>query len=172
MQQQLPTRGMDDQRIIPNPGGVLCYRCTTCRDVFTSSQGLAGHQNKHKFESTWIRDAPHEKFFCPSTELPALYLQLGTRKSTPTVLRGHGHFYHLRRRSQTVYGPRRKPGRPRAGLYEPQQTMVLQVAPVFEGSPISPLLIQDQNLFAARPYQLVEKNYIDDKEEIDLELRL
>ncbi|KAH0781679.1 hypothetical protein KY290_001277 [Solanum tuberosum] len=138
MQQQPPTRGIDDQGIIPNPEGVWCYRCIICRDVFTSSQGLAGHQHKHKSEGTWIR----------------------------------GRFYHLRPRNQEVYGPLRRPGRPRAVLYEPQQTMVLQVAPNVEGAPIAPLLFQDQNLFANHPNQLVENTYIDDKEELDLELRL
>ncbi|KAK6803500.1 hypothetical protein RDI58_001284 [Solanum bulbocastanum] len=60
MQQHPPTSGMDHQGIIPNPEGLWCYRCTTCRDVFTSSQGLAGHQHKHKSEGTWIKGAPHE----------------------------------------------------------------------------------------------------------------
>uniref|UniRef100_M1DY37 C2H2-type domain-containing protein n=1 Tax=Solanum tuberosum TaxID=4113 RepID=M1DY37_SOLTU len=170
MQQQPPTSGIAHQGIIPNPKGIWCYRCTTCRDVFTSSQGLAGHQRKHKSQGTWIRGAPHEKFFCPSAGLPNLYRQLGTRKSTPTVLRGQGRFYRLR--NPMVYGPRRLPGRPRAVLYQPQQAMVLQVPHVVAYARIAPLLIQDQNLFANRPNQLVENTNVDDQEELDLELRL
>ncbi|KAG5632292.1 hypothetical protein H5410_004009 [Solanum commersonii] len=63
MEQQPPIRGIDHQGIIPNPEGVWCYRCTTCHDVFTSSQRIAGHKHKHKSKGTWIRGAPHEKFF-------------------------------------------------------------------------------------------------------------
>ncbi|KAG5632293.1 hypothetical protein H5410_004010 [Solanum commersonii] len=88
--------------------------------------------------------------------MPSHAINLGTRKSTPTVLRGQGHFCHLHPRNQEVYGPLRRPGHPWAILYEPQQTMVLQVAPNVEGAPMAPLLIQDQNLFANRPNQLVE----------------
>ncbi|KAK6797072.1 hypothetical protein RDI58_004773 [Solanum bulbocastanum] len=130
MQQQPPTNGIAHQGIIPNPEGIWCYRCTTCRDVFTSSQGLAGHQ----------------------------------------LLRGQGRFYRLR--NPMVYGPRRLPGRPRAVLYQPQQAMVLQVPHVVASARITPLLIQDQNLFANRPNQLVENTNVNDLEELDLELRL
>uniref|UniRef100_A0A3Q7F303 C2H2-type domain-containing protein n=1 Tax=Solanum lycopersicum TaxID=4081 RepID=A0A3Q7F303_SOLLC len=171
MQQQQPTStGTAHQGVIPNPEGIWCYRCTTCRDVFTSSQGLAGHQGKHKSEGTWIRGAPHEKFFCPSAEIPDLYRQLGTRKSTPTVLRGEGNFYRLR--NPVVYKPRRLPERPWAVLHQPQQAMVLQVPHVVTSERITSLSIQDQNLFANHPNQLVENTNVDDQEEIDLELRL
>ncbi|KAK4737652.1 hypothetical protein R3W88_001349 [Solanum pinnatisectum] len=163
---------MDHQGIIPKPKGLWCCRCTTCRDVFTSSQGLAGHKHKQKSQGTWIRDALHETFFCPSTELPALYRQLGTRKSTSTVLRGQGCFYHSRSRNKFFYGPRRLPGCRRRVLYQLQQSMVLQVSCVVARALIAPLLIQDQNLFSNRPNQLVENTNIDDQEEFDLELRL
>uniref|UniRef100_M1DGQ7 C2H2-type domain-containing protein n=1 Tax=Solanum tuberosum TaxID=4113 RepID=M1DGQ7_SOLTU len=163
---------MNHQGIIPNPEGLWCYRCALCRNVFTSSHGLAGHQHKHKSQGTWIRGAPHEKFFCPATELPVLYQQLGTRKSTPTVVRGQGRFYLLRPRNQVFYGPHRRRGRPRAVLYQPQQAMVLQVPRAVARASIAPMLIQDQNLFANGPNQLVENTNINDQEELDLELRL
>ncbi|KAG5632522.1 hypothetical protein H5410_004239 [Solanum commersonii] len=93
-------------------------------------------------------------------------------KSTPTVLHGQGCFYRPRQRNQVVYGPQRLPGHARAIFYQPQQAMVLQVARVVECAHITPLLIQDQSLFANRANQLVEDTNIDDQEELDLELRL
>ncbi|MCE5166795.1 hypothetical protein HAX54_026697 [Datura stramonium] len=105
--------------------GIWCYRCRTCREVFTSSQGLAGHQCKHIFHGTWVRGAPHDKFFCPSTHLTALYLQLGNRKSTPTVLPGQGRFYRPRQRNSVVHEPHRFYGRPQSVFdLSQQQTMV------------------------------------------------
>ncbi|KAH0781736.1 hypothetical protein KY290_001334 [Solanum tuberosum] len=111
-------------------------------------------------------------FCCPSTKLPALYGQLGTRKSTTTVLRGQGRLYRTRLRNQVVYGPLSLPGRPQEVVYQPQQAMVFLVALVVKRAPIAPLLIQDQNLFANHPNQLVENTNINDQEELDLELRL
>ncbi|KAG5632836.1 hypothetical protein H5410_004553 [Solanum commersonii] len=127
----------------------------------SSSQGIAVHQHKHKSQGTWIRGAPHEKFFCPSTELPTLYRQLGTRKSTPIVLRHQGCFYRPHMRNQIFYGPRRLLGRPCAVLYQPQQAMVLQVLRVVACAPIALLLIQEKNLFVNSPSQLVENTNID-----------
>ncbi|KAG5632835.1 hypothetical protein H5410_004552 [Solanum commersonii] len=124
----------------------------------SSSQGIAGHQHKHKYQGTWIRGAPHEKFFYPSTKLPTLYRQLGTRKTNPIVLHHQECFYHPHMRNQMFYGPRRLPGCTRAVLYQPQQAMVLRVV---ARAPIAPLLIQYQNLFANRPSQLVNNTNID-----------
>ncbi|KAG5632832.1 hypothetical protein H5410_004549 [Solanum commersonii] len=87
------------------------------RAAISSSQGLTGPQHKHKSQRNWIRGALHENFLCPSTELPALYRQLGTRMSTPIVLRHQGCFYRPHPRNQMFYRPRRLPGRPRAVLY-------------------------------------------------------
>ncbi|KAG5632393.1 hypothetical protein H5410_004110 [Solanum commersonii] len=61
---------------------------------------------------------------------------------------------------------------PRKVLYQPQQAMVLQVPRVIARALIAPLLIQDQNLFADRPNQLVENTIINDHEALDLEVRL
>ncbi|KAH0715238.1 hypothetical protein KY284_008143 [Solanum tuberosum] len=96
MQEQQPTSGAAQEGIIMKPAGVWYYRCKTCNDVFASSQGLARHQHKHIFEGTLIKGELHHKFFCLSADLPAIHLQLGKRKSNPTLLRGQGHFYHPR----------------------------------------------------------------------------
>ncbi|KAG5632833.1 hypothetical protein H5410_004550 [Solanum commersonii] len=126
----------------------------------SSSQRLAGYQHKHKSQGNWIRGDPHEKFFCPSTELPTLYRQLGTRKLTPIVLRHQGCFYSPHPKNQMFYGTHKLPGRPHVVLYQPLQAMVLQVLRVVAHAPIAPLLIQNQNLFANRPNQLVENTNI------------
>ena len=174
MQQQPPTNEIAHQGIIQNPEGIWCFKCKTCSEVFTSSQGLAGHTHKHKNQGTWIRGAPHEKFFCPSGDLPALYSQLGKRKSTPTVLPGQGRFYRPRPRNPVVQGPRRLPGRPRSILNQSQQPKVLQALRVAAPAPVpvTPPHIQDPNLFDNHLNQLVRSTNIDDQEELDLELRL
>ncbi|KAG5632834.1 hypothetical protein H5410_004551 [Solanum commersonii] len=100
----------------------------------SSNQGLAGHQHKHKSKGNWIRVDPN------SVTPPRMLL--------PSP-------------SEEFYGPHRFPRHPCAVLYNPQQAMVLQVLCVVGREPISPLHIQDQNLFASRPSQLVENTNTD-----------
>ncbi|KAH0717574.1 hypothetical protein KY285_013605 [Solanum tuberosum] len=114
MQQQQPSSKMAHQGLITRATGIWYYKCRICLEVFTSSQGLAGHQHKHMSQGTWIRGMPHYKLFCPSTNLPTLYDQLGSRKSTPTVVRGQGRFYRPRTRNPIVQGPQRFPGCPQS----------------------------------------------------------
>ncbi|KAG5621910.1 hypothetical protein H5410_007128, partial [Solanum commersonii] len=85
MQQQQPSSKMAHQGLITRAAGIWYYKCRICLELFTSSQGLAGHQRKHMSQETWIRGMPHYKLFCPSTNLPTLYDKLGSRQSTPTV---------------------------------------------------------------------------------------
>ncbi|KAH0715236.1 hypothetical protein KY284_008141 [Solanum tuberosum] len=63
MQEQQSTSGAAQEGIIMKPAGVWCYKCRTCNDMFTSSQGLAGHQHKHISEGTLIKGEPQHKFF-------------------------------------------------------------------------------------------------------------
>ncbi|MCD7464205.1 hypothetical protein HAX54_052286 [Datura stramonium] len=118
---------MDNQDLITNQG-IWCYRCRTCSEVFTSTQGLAGHQRKHMFQGTWVRGAPHDKFFCPSAQLPTLYRQLGNRMSTPTVSCGQGRFNHPRPKKPMVQGPHRLLGRPQA-MFDPSQQQAMAREP-------------------------------------------
>ncbi|KAJ8545207.1 hypothetical protein K7X08_017790 [Anisodus acutangulus] len=129
---QPATSGMAHQGQITSRG-IWCYRCRSCQMVFTSSQGLAGHQHKHMRQGVWIRGAPHHKFFCPAAYFPALKRHLGNRKSTPTVLRGQGRFYRFRLRKPMV-GPRRLPGRPRK-IIDPSENAMVRVPPRPRGHP-------------------------------------
>lgn len=146
MQQQQPSSKMAHQGIT-RPTGVWCYKCRTCFEVFTSSQGLAGHQRKHMSQGTWIRGARHYKFFCPSADLPTLYQQLGKRKSTPTVIRGKGRFYRPRTRNPMVQGPHRLPSHPQSTYDQSQQATVPRV--VVPSPATDPLLIH-ADLFVRR----------------------
>ncbi|MCD9642988.1 hypothetical protein HAX54_030086 [Datura stramonium] len=101
---QPPTSVMDHQCLIINKE-IWCYGCKTCSEVFTSSQGLVGHQRSHILQGTWVRGASRDKFFCPSAHLATFYSQLGSRKSTPTVL-----LYRLRQRKLMMQGPHRLSG--------------------------------------------------------------
>ncbi|KAF3654561.1 hypothetical protein FXO38_15078 [Capsicum annuum] len=114
---------MAHQDIITKPADIVCYRCKTCQMVFTSSQGLAGHTRTHLLQGTLMKGESHERFLWPSTDLPALYRELGGRKSTPTVLPGEGRFYRPRPRKSVVQVPQRLPGRPQKFFDQTQQAM-------------------------------------------------
>lgn len=137
MQQQPPTKEPVHQGIKPNFEGLWCFRCNTCREVFTSSQGLAGHQQKHKSEGTWIKGAHHEKFFCPIADLPSFDHQLGECKSTPTTFPGQEGFYHPCQRNPMVQGPCRPSKCPQSILNQAQQAMMFQGPRVVAPSPVS-----------------------------------
>ncbi|KAK6782230.1 hypothetical protein RDI58_020026 [Solanum bulbocastanum] len=122
---------MANQGIATNPAGIWYFQCRYCDEVFTSSQGLGGHQRKHMPQGTWKKGESHQKIFCPSNEIPNLYRRLGKRKYTPTVLPGEGHFYRSRSKRHLVH--------PRSTFDKSQQATVL---PVPHGFSPDPFLIE------------------------------
>uniref|UniRef100_A0A3Q7HP22 C2H2-type domain-containing protein n=1 Tax=Solanum lycopersicum TaxID=4081 RepID=A0A3Q7HP22_SOLLC len=109
---------MANQGLTMNPAGIWYFQCRYCDEVFTSSQGLGGHQRKHMPQGTWKKGESHEKKFCPSDEISDLYHRLGKRKSTPTVLPSEGRFYRSRSKRNLVH--------PRSTFDKPQQATVLE----------------------------------------------
>ena len=81
---------MANEGLTTNNAGIWYFQCRYCDEVFTSSQGLGGHQHKHMPQGTWKRGESHQKKICPSDEIPNLYHRLGKRKSTPIELPGEG----------------------------------------------------------------------------------
>ncbi|KAG5577284.1 hypothetical protein H5410_057418 [Solanum commersonii] len=155
MQEQQPTSGAAQEGIIMKPTGVWCYRWRTCNDVFSSRQGLAGHQHKHISEGTLIKGETHHKFISLSADLPAIHLKLGKQKSNPTVLRGQGCFYHPRPKKGRVESPRRLCGRPRLIYDQSQQDTVCQVPHVSTHAPTPNPLLNKADSFALNHSQLV-----------------
>ncbi|KAH0715237.1 hypothetical protein KY284_008142 [Solanum tuberosum] len=72
------------------PAGVWCYKCRTCNDMFTSSQGLAGHQHKHISEGTLIKG----RFYHPRPKK--------WRVEGPRRLRGRPRFIYDQSQQDTV----------------------------------------------------------------------
>ncbi|TMX01582.1 hypothetical protein EJD97_024211 [Solanum chilense] len=91
---------MANQGLTMNPEGIWYFQCRYCDEVFTSSQGIGGHQRKHMPQGTWKK---------------------GKRKSTPTVLPGEGRFYRSRSKRNLVH--------PRSTFHKPQATVLEKPAP-------------------------------------------
>ncbi|KAK4706523.1 hypothetical protein R3W88_033919 [Solanum pinnatisectum] len=126
---------MANQGLATNPAGIWYFQCRYCDEVFTSSQGLGGHQRKHMPQGTWKKGESHQKIFCPYNEIPNLYRRLGKRKSTPTVLPGEGRFYHSRSKRHLLH--------PRSTFDKSQQATVLPVPHGFSPAPTpDPFLIE------------------------------
>ncbi|KAF3621570.1 hypothetical protein FXO38_31755 [Capsicum annuum] len=155
--QQSPTSGMAHQDITTKPTEIVCYRCRTCQMVFTSSQGLAGHTRKHLSQGTLMKGETHERFLWPSTNLPALYRELGRRKSTPTILPGQGRFYRPRPRKPVVQVPQNLSDLPQNIFDQTQQEMEqvpYVVGPAPTSTPIpAPVSVPAPSIFSPQLIQ-------------------
>ncbi|KAG5616395.1 hypothetical protein H5410_016219 [Solanum commersonii] len=121
--------------LLMRPTGSWCYRCRFCNEVFTSSQGLAGHQTKHRFEDTWIKGAHHHKFFSPSADLPLHCRYLGYLMSDSIVIRNQERLRHPPMRNSVVQSPIISLSDRRSSFNPLQQSMVLEVPPQPQGHP-------------------------------------
>ncbi|TMX01618.1 hypothetical protein EJD97_024102 [Solanum chilense] len=123
------------QSLLTRPAGSWCYRCRFCNEVFTTSQGLAGHQTKHRFEESWIKGAHHHKFFCPSADLPLHCRYLGYLMPNPVVIHNQEHLRHQHLRNPVVQSPQISLS-DRRSIFNPlQQSVVSEIPPQPQGHP-------------------------------------
>uniref|UniRef100_M1D9H4 C2H2-type domain-containing protein n=1 Tax=Solanum tuberosum TaxID=4113 RepID=M1D9H4_SOLTU len=88
MQQQQPSSKMAHQGLVTRAAGIWYYKCRICLEVFTSSQGLVGHQRKHMSQGTWIR-VPHVVVPSPAPDPLLIQVDLFVRRLNQQIPYGN-----------------------------------------------------------------------------------